>query len=211
MKITKYGHCCLLLEPKGVRILTDPGSYTTQQNEVTDLAAVLITHEHTDHLHVDSVQAIVKNNPQVVVLTNASVGKILDAATIPHKVIESGTSIEVLGVTIEAFDAPHAEIYRTLPIVPNTAFMIDGQLFYPGDALMNPKRKVDILALPIAGPWVKISEAIDYALEIKPRVCFPVHDGGQVSPDFLHNLTKGIITPDGVELVSLVKDTPTDL
>ncbi|MBI2052837.1 MAG: MBL fold metallo-hydrolase, partial [Candidatus Ryanbacteria bacterium] len=29
MKITKFGHCCLLIKENGVRILTDPGTYST--------------------------------------------------------------------------------------------------------------------------------------------------------------------------------------
>ena len=37
MKITKFGHSCLLIEENGVRILTDPGTYSTQQSEVKNL------------------------------------------------------------------------------------------------------------------------------------------------------------------------------
>lgn len=38
MKITKLGHCCLLIEIRGTRFLTDPGSYTTSQNTAVDYA-----------------------------------------------------------------------------------------------------------------------------------------------------------------------------
>ncbi len=70
MKITKFGHCCLLIEEKGVRILTDPGTYSTQQSEVKNIDFVLITHEHADHFHVDSLKALLKNNPQAKVIPN---------------------------------------------------------------------------------------------------------------------------------------------
>jgi|SRR3989344_1058632 len=50
------------------------------------------------------------------------------------------------------------------------------RLFYPGDALYNPKLSVEILALPVAGLWLKISDAVDYAKQIKPKFAFPVHD-----------------------------------
>ena len=49
MNITKLGHCCLVLEIDGVRILTDPGNYTTAQDTMTGIDIVLITHEHGDH------------------------------------------------------------------------------------------------------------------------------------------------------------------
>jgi L-ascorbate metabolism protein UlaG (beta-lactamase superfamily) len=38
IKVTKLGHCCLLIETGGLRILTDPGSYSTSQSEVKDIA-----------------------------------------------------------------------------------------------------------------------------------------------------------------------------
>ena len=37
MNITKLGHCCLLIEEKGLRILTDPGAYSTGQNEIKNI------------------------------------------------------------------------------------------------------------------------------------------------------------------------------
>lgn len=58
----------------------------------------------------------------------------------------------------------------------NTGYFIDEKLFYPGDAFTDPGRPIDVLALPVAGPWVKISESVDYALALKPRTVFPVHD-----------------------------------
>ena len=78
MKSTKFGHCCLLVEENGVRILTDPGSYSTQQTQVKNIDFVLITHEHEDHLHVDSLKALLENNPQAKIITNKSVGALLE-------------------------------------------------------------------------------------------------------------------------------------
>jgi len=31
--------------------------------------------------------------------------------------------------------------------------------------------------MPVIGPWMKLSEAIDWAITLKPQVCLPVHDG----------------------------------
>ena len=62
MKITKLGHCCLIVKEGNITILTDPGSYTTDQNTVKGIDIVLITHEHGDHFHVESLKAILKNN-----------------------------------------------------------------------------------------------------------------------------------------------------
>jgi len=48
MTLTKLGHCCLIIEDQGLRILTDPGEYTILQNQVKDIDLILITHEHAD-------------------------------------------------------------------------------------------------------------------------------------------------------------------
>jgi len=60
---------------------------------------------------------------------------------------------------------------------------------------------VEILALPVAGPWMKISEAIDYALEIKPKVVFPVHDGALKILGPAHRVPSTILPEHGIKFV----------
>ncbi len=177
MKITKLGHCCLLIEEKGLRVLTDPGVFSTAQNELKNIDVVLITHEHTDHVHIESLKKVLENNPKARVMTNKAVGKILEGEKINYELVEDGDRVMVGAVSIEGSGTQHAEIYKTIPSVLNTGYFIADRLWYPGDSFHNPHKVVEILALPVAGPWMKISEAIDYALLLKPKVCFPVHDG----------------------------------
>lgn len=77
MRIKKNGHCCLLVQTPSAVILTDPGMFSSEQNVLTGIDIVLITHEHADHLHVDSLKEILKNNPSARVITNSSVGMVL--------------------------------------------------------------------------------------------------------------------------------------
>lgn len=176
MKIKKIGHCCFVAEPKeGVRIMTDPGAFSVAQSEEKNISAILITHEHQDHLHIDSLKKVLINNPGAIIITNTAVGKLLDEAGIKYIKVEEGQKYDLNGVTISGFGNIHAEIYGTYGRVQNTGYMINN-LCYPGDALENPKTKVDILALPIAGPWMRTKDAVDYAKSLKPRISFPVHD-----------------------------------
>ncbi len=180
MIITKLGHCCLLIEVRGTRFLTDPGTYTTAQNTVKCIHYIVISHEHTDHLHVESLKIVLANNPEAKVICNGSVGKILDKESIAYTKIVDGDSLEFGGVMIAGYGLKHAPIYKNYEQVENTGYMFDGKLFYPGDAFHNPGVPVDILAFPVTGPWCTISQAINYALEVKPRITFPVHDGNLV-------------------------------
>lgn len=177
MKVKKFGHCCLLIEEKGIKILTDPGAYTDLDvvvKEARDVDVILITHEHADHVHVPSLKKLVENNMNARVITNVSVGKLLDAENIKYEVLEDGQSKEVGGVIIEALDGQHEEIYGRFGDVQNTGFFIGDKLFYPGDSFHLPGRGVDVLALPVAGPWCRIADAVNYALKIKPKKAFPV-------------------------------------
>ena len=176
MNITKFGHCCLLIEHKDLKILTDPGVFTSDQNNLTGIDVILITHEHADHLHVDSVQEVLKNNPDAKIYTNSSVGKILDEDNISYEVLEGEDKTDFKGMLLEAFDGKHEEIFEDFGIVQNTGYFIDNKLFYPGDAYKNPGKEVDTLALPLGGPWCKVPDAIKYAIEVNPKKAFPVHD-----------------------------------
>ncbi|MFA6050457.1 MAG: MBL fold metallo-hydrolase [Candidatus Paceibacterota bacterium] len=214
MKITKYGHCCLLIEEKGVHVLTDPGSYTTMQNDVKNIDIILITHEHGDHLHIESVKKILENNPEATIVTNSAVDKLLREAEIPDAVIlEDGQSDEIGGLKISGYGNVHAEIFHELPRVQNTGYMIGERLYYPGDAFHNPRVPVDVLAWPAAGPWVKISDALDFALDVKPKVCFPVHDGALNPNGFglLKRLPPQILEKHGIKFAFLETGEETEL
>jgi L-ascorbate metabolism protein UlaG (beta-lactamase superfamily) len=202
MKIRKIGHCCLLIETDaGKRILTDPGNFSTGQNEATGIDLAVITHEHADHFHVESLKAVLANNPTAQVVANAAVGTILAAEGIVHQVLEGEAAAEVSGVPLEAHDARHEEIFEEMGQVQNTGFFIAGRLFYPGDAFAVPAKPVEILALPVAGPWCRIRDAVRYALAVKPKVAFPVHDGMIQDGRFgsVHGAPAKFLPPAGIE------------
>ncbi len=183
MKITKLGHCCLVIETNGKRAMTDPGSYTvSEQVKEKNLDLIIITHEHGDHIHTDSLKEIIKNNPQAQIITNEGVGKLLKAIGLPYTVLENKKISNIAGVALEAHDCKHEEIFEELGQVQNIGYFIDSRLFYPGDSLYNPGKSVEILALPVAGPWTRVRDYMKYVLEINPKICFPVHDGMITKP-----------------------------
>jgi L-ascorbate metabolism protein UlaG (beta-lactamase superfamily) len=198
MKITKFGHCCLLIEENGVRILTDPGVYSAGQNDLDGIDVVLVTHDHPDHLHVESLKSILARNPEAKVVTHAGLGAALGTEGIAFTPMAHGERFDANGVPVEGFGAEHAPIHVSLPPMGNIGFLIANRLFYPGDAFTDPEKAIDILALPVAGPWLRLSDAIDYALKLKPAVCFPVHDGILVRPGIAHAATRQVLESSGI-------------
>ena len=212
MTITKLGNCCLVLEENDVKILTDPGSFTTEPvKAVTGINIILITHEHSDHYHIESIEAVLKNNPGAVVVSNSAVAKLLAEKNIPCTVVGDaqsatvGAAKDTRGILIEGFGKDHAPIYGTMGLVENTGYLVAGKFYFPGDSFHDPKRPIDVLALPVAGPWMKVSDAIDFAKLVKPRMAFGVHDGMIVSQfgGFAAMMLQNFLKPEGIEYVAL--------
>lgn len=200
MKIKKLGHCCLVIEIYGKRVMTDPGSYTiTEQEMEKNIDLIIITHEHADHLHTDSLKNILQNNPQATIVTNTGVGKILDGIGIKYKKLEDGEIGKFVEISLEAHGDKHAEIYEEFGQVQNTGYFIGKDLFYPGDSFTNPNKKVEILALPVLAPWLKIKESIDYVIAINPRVAFPVHDWNIKNQTFLYKVLATFLPKHHIE------------
>ncbi len=204
MKITKLGHCCLIIETKGKRFLTDPGTYTTAQNEVKNIDCIVISHEHTDHLHIESLKIVLKNNPQAQVVSNESVGRTLEKESIPYIKVSHGEKIKIGEAEVAGYGVEHAPMYKDYEQVENTGYLFDNKLFYSGDAFYKPNVPVDILAFPVGAPWCNIAQSIDYVIEVKPRVAFSVHDGNLVKRSgIVERLPKIFLPQSGIEFVVL--------
>lgn len=207
MKITKFGHSCLLLEEGIARILLDPGEYSDIPR-VSGLSAILITHEHRDHISIPKLKTILENNEGGEIITHEGVGELLDTAGIAYRYLGHEEGININGVAIESFGVNHEVIHETVPIVRNTGFLIAKRFFYPGDRLYNPHVPVEILGLPVAAPWATIGYLADYAKEINPKKVIPMHDGMLKQGDILTNgptrkLLKKILEPLGIEYVDM--------
>lgn len=206
MNITKFGHCCLVLKSEAGTILTDPGTFTTEEiKSVQGIDIILITHEHADHFHIESIETVLRNNPKAVVVSNSAVAKLLAEKNIACTVVGDTQSATVAGQLIEGYGKDHAVIYGTMGLVENTGYFVAGKFYFPGDSFYDPKRPIDVLALPTAGPWMKIGEAIDFAKKLKPRVAFPVHDG-MIVPQFgifATRMLQNFLKEDNIEFMAL--------
>lgn len=206
MRITKFGHSCLLVEDSprgeaggGARIMIDPGMWSEGHTEITGLDAIFITHKHQDHADPESVKKILVNNPEVPIYSNDHVIEELRPHGIKVERFVDGDVKEIKDVRVEAHGKDHATIYPSLPRTDNTCLLIGGRLYHPGDSFHEPKVPVEVLALPVCAPWMRLAEAIDFAKRLKPRFCFPIHDGmlKQVGP--FHKLPQMNLTPEGIE------------
>ncbi len=206
MRITKYGHSCLLIEEAGARMLTDPGVFSSGFEGLKDLDAILITHQHQDHCVPRNIGGLLEDNPEAKVYADEGSAKILANVGVPVQAVKAGDELEVAGVKVSVWGEHHALVHQEIPVVPDVGYMIAGKLFYPGDALTVPEPAVEVLAIPLDAPWMKVSEGIEYLRAVKPKVAIPVHDainsvaGRDMYVSMLKDMGGGVevrLVPDG--------------
>lgn len=196
MKITKYEHACFTVEQDGQLLVVDPGAYTTDFTAPDNVVGVVITHEHADHMDPAHLQAIAAVNPDVVIFAHQDIT--LQLGEFKTQAVVANEGVKVGLFELEFFGGKHATIYEDIPAVANLGVMINGRVYYPGDSFSLPERDVEVLALPVSAPWMRLSEAVDFVRTVKPKVIFPTHDA------ILSDLGKGL--PDRL-IPSLTKDT----
>ncbi|MEY4451763.1 MAG: hypothetical protein RLZZ380_884 [Actinomycetota bacterium] len=174
MKVTKLEHATLVLEKDGKTLILDPGFYTRPMDGYQNVVAIIITHNHDDHVHEDQIARIVKDNPDVVVLGTKEVADRL--SSFGAKPVYHGDFHQLGPFTAEFFGDLHIEIHRSIPLIQNCGVMINDVLYYPGDSYTQPDRKVKYLACPSSAPWLKIGDVMDFVSAVKPENCFPTHN-----------------------------------
>ncbi|MDF1705098.1 MAG: MBL fold metallo-hydrolase [Aeromicrobium sp.] len=178
MQITRFGHAAVLVESSGRRILVDPGVFSSPAVfELDHLDAVVVTHQHPDHLDRDRVGVLVAANPEALLLADPMSAGELGG---PWQAHTDGDRHEVGDLVLRGAGRQHAEILPSLPIVDNVGLVVtapgEPTFFHPGDSYATTPEDVDVLALPLGAPWAKVSETVEFLQRIAPRVAFPVHD-----------------------------------
>jgi L-ascorbate metabolism protein UlaG (beta-lactamase superfamily) len=175
MRLTKLGHACVRLEKDGMTLVVDPGSFSAA-DALEGAHAVLITHEHVDHVVADRLRAAIQRNPDLRIWSTRTVAELLTGAHV--EAVADGEAFSIDGrFDIQVRAEWHAVVHPDVPRILNVGFLVDGLVFHPGDAFTLPVQPVDTLLVPVHAPWSKVAEVIDYVRAVKPRQVIPIHDG----------------------------------
>ena len=179
MRFTKYAQSCAILEGTNGRVLIDPGNFAMDAVAFDDFGtvdAVLFTHRHPDHLDDRAVAAAMDRG--LPIYGNADVRDVIgDAVT----VVTGGQKFEAAGFDIVPYDMPHVVMVNGTAGPSNTGFVFDGRLLHPGDSMQVDGMRVDVLAVPIAGPSNSLHAAYVAVETIAAASAIPIHYDGFVA------------------------------
>lgn len=203
MIIKKFLHSCILIEEGEKRLLMDPGTFSfvegkIKPEDIGPVDVILITHKHPDHYFPQALKTILSLKPAKV-LANHEIGALMEQDGIKHEKISPNETKTVEGFKIAAYEAPHGPIPAELP--HNLAFAINDRLLQPGDSFdVHGLKEIEIVALPIAGPWARVVDALHFAKSLKPSHVIPIHDA--IIKDFMlermYAMCDGKLKADGI-------------
>jgi L-ascorbate metabolism protein UlaG (beta-lactamase superfamily) len=214
IQLVHYGHSGVLVDTGSARLLFDPGMFSAGFEDLRDLDAILITHQHADHLDVNRLPALVAANPGATLVADpASAEQEIAKLALAVTIARPGDALELAGAAVNVVGGQHAVIHPDYPVPPNMGYVVDhGAFYHPGDSLFVPEQKIDVLGLPAGAPWLKTGEAADFQRAVSPRVSVPIHEatlseiGKRFTVDWFTRLA-----PEGTQVRVLTRHEPTEL
>jgi L-ascorbate metabolism protein UlaG (beta-lactamase superfamily) len=175
MRLTKLGHACVALEKDGARLVIDPGMWSGP-TALAGANAILVTHEHPDHLAVDEIRAAMTADPGLDLWSNSAVtAQLADLGGRVHEVAH-GDVFTAAGFDVHVYGREHARILPEVPPIANTGFAVDATVFHPGDSFTVPEDSIPTVLLPVAAPWLKFAELEAFAREVSAARGYAIHD-----------------------------------
>jgi L-ascorbate metabolism protein UlaG (beta-lactamase superfamily) len=212
-RFTKLGHSCVRLEKDGATLVIDPGTFSDADAALDGATAVMITHEHPDHLDADALRAALSADPDLTLWANQAIcAQFADFGDRTHEV-RHGDALDVAGFDVHVYGVDHALVHPDIPLVVNTGFLVDNDLFHPGDSFTIPEDPVRTLLVPISAPWLKSGEMIDYFRAIGPARGYAIHDAilNEAGLTLMTRMLTLAAAPTATEVARLTPGTTLDL
>lgn len=202
MQLTKFTHSCVRFDDGDRSLVIDPGVFSEVDDALDGAAAVLVTHEHPDHIDTDRVRAALRRDSRLRLYGPSSVTTALSGLGDQVVAVEPGRQFEAGGFGIRTFGGQHALIHPAIPTIVNVAYLVEDSVFHPGDSFTVPNAAVSTLLLPTNAPWSKAAEVIDFAIAVRAPQVHQIHDSlvTEVYAGMIAGHLERIAGPHGVQL-----------
>lgn len=180
MRLTHLGHSCLLVEMAERRVLIDPGNFSSGFEDLRDLDAIVVTHNHPDHFDPARAAALIRSNPDTPVHTDRLTADKLRGEGLDAIPTAQGEDFAVGDIAVHPVGQLHAFNHPQMAQIPNVGYVLraggEPVLFHPGDAYDAEPGPVDVLAHPLNAPWCASRDSIGFVARIAPQAFVPIHD-----------------------------------
>ncbi len=223
MKVTWLGQAGLLFENENLKIMVDPylsdslsarGDAFKRRLPINEEyfnvspSVILITHEHEDHLNMETLTRVAKNaKAPITFLAPESCYKKLESLGAPHNyvMLNAHSVWSERGVTFYATRAEHSDRSAVGFIIDDgrKTYYVSGDTLYNYDVLDDVlelvEDGVDVAFLPINGRGnnMHAKDAADFAYELSAKRAVPVHYGlfDDIKPESFDFEDSLILTP----------------
>jgi len=198
--VTKFGHACVRIDDGDRAIVIDPGPWSEPERALDGVRAILITHEHFDHLDVDAVLTAANRDPELLIWAPRPVAEQL--ATLGDRIVpvHPGAEFEAGGFEVAAYGGQHEIIHPSIPVVDNVAYWVDG-IYHPGDSFTVPTRPTSLLCVPLQAPWSTTGQVIDFTIAVRAPRAFQIHEYmlTDFGRDFCERRVSAAVEPYGID------------
>ncbi len=189
VKLSYFGHSFFKLAFPKSNVIIDPFmDYSSvpdnlkpvlpckvKDKDLTDIALILISHDHFDHFDKKAIQDIALKNNSLVVAHPS----ILDDVSLPNnmkRALEVGKTAKLRNLTISAVPAQHRQSFCPVGFLVGDDNTV---AYHAGDTdLLNRFKEInaDIALLPIGGNMtMDVVDAVRATKIIKPSLAIPMH------------------------------------
>jgi L-ascorbate metabolism protein UlaG (beta-lactamase superfamily) len=198
MKITKLGHSCVLIETEDRVGLFDAGGWSDRKliDAIKHVDRIIYTHEHGDHFDIDILKGLVNKFPNVHVVCNQQIKKLIIDAGIDTTIREETNCTRI-------FLSPHERLPFPDAVAPSqNGYHFKDIFTHPGDSQSFSETK-KVLTMPFIGPWGKTGDSIAKVLELKPEYVLPIHDWHytEEAKQWLQNMLEEVFSKYGIKLL----------
>jgi L-ascorbate metabolism protein UlaG (beta-lactamase superfamily) len=217
VKLTKFTHSCVRLDDGERSLTVDPGVFSEIAAALDGAQAVLVTHEHPDHVDVGELVAAVRRDPQLRVYAPAPVVELLsqqlDGDDERVTAVAPGQAFDAAGFSVRVLGGQHALIHPTIPMVANNGYLIDDAIYHAGDSFVVPSVPVEVLIAPIHAPWSKVAEVIDFVVAVRAPRVIGAHEAGlsQIGRDLVEGHVARIGGEHGSDYLALAPSESVDV
>jgi len=166
------GHSSVRIDGEKV-IYIDPWKL----KDVKEADIILVSHSHHDHLSVEDIKKIQKNDTIIITTPDCT-----DGLTGDIRVVKPGDVVQIGEISVEA--VPSYNVDKAFHPKENNwlGFVVTvggKRIYYCGDTDLIPEMEsieADIMLVPVGGTYTMTDEEAARAVNmIKPKIAIPIH------------------------------------